>query len=59
MRDVMSDNEYDIEGMITKISAPPAAPMVIVRQKLEREKDATQPGFFLRLLGAISPKAGQ
>lgn len=59
MRDFLSDDDLDIERMIAVIGAPPAAPLAVVRQRLEREKDATQTGLLPRLLGVISPKAGQ
>lgn len=55
----MSGQDFDIERMIAVIGAPPAAPLVMMRQQLEREKDTALHGLLLRLLGAFSPKAGQ
>lgn len=64
MRDFVSDDDFDIERVIAVLGAPPEAPLVIVRQQLEREKataqhGAAQHGVLLRLLGAFAPKAGQ
>lgn len=55
----MSDKDQDIERLIMMIGAPPVAPMAVVRQKLEHDKDGEQLGLLLRLSGAFSPKAGQ
>lgn len=55
----MPDQETDIERLIAVIGAPPAAPMPVVRQQLERNGNDADHGFLLRLFGVFSPKAGQ
>lgn len=55
----MSDKDQDIERLIAMIGAPPAAPMAVVRQHLEHDRNGDQPGFLPRLFGVFSPKAGQ
>lgn len=59
MRDDLNLQDRDIESMVAQIGAPPAAPMSVVRQMLERQKNTAQLGLLPRLLGAFSPKAGQ
>ncbi|MBR2657424.1 MAG: hypothetical protein IKD58_13240 [Loktanella sp.] len=59
MRENLDLEDRDIESMVAQIGAPPAAPMSVVRQMLERQKDTAQLGLLPRLLGAFSPKAGQ
>ncbi|MFN3661975.1 hypothetical protein [Yoonia sp.] len=59
MRDLMSDENPDIERLIAVIGAPPAAPMAIVRQQLEHGKGDEHHGLLPRLFGAFLPKAGQ
>ncbi|WP_322894243.1 MULTISPECIES: hypothetical protein [unclassified Yoonia] len=59
MRDFMSEDDVDIERLIAMIGEPPAAPMKVVRQQLERENSTEHPGLLLRLFGVFSPKTGQ
>jgi hypothetical protein len=59
MRDFMPEIDSDIERLIAVIGAPPAAPMAVLRQQLERNKGVEEPGLLPRLFGAFSPKAGQ
>ncbi|WP_019954478.1 hypothetical protein [Yoonia vestfoldensis] len=59
MRDTAHKDDFDIEHMVALIGAPPAAPMVVVRQDLERARAHPQHGFFPRLLGVLTQKAGQ
>ncbi len=59
MRDLLPEDDTDIERMVALIGAPPAAPMVVVRQKLERDGDAVaQQGWVPRLLHFFVPRAG-
>lgn len=59
MRDLLPDDDTDIERMVALIGAPPAAPMVVVRQQLERDQSAAvQQGLLPRLLHFFVPRAG-
>jgi hypothetical protein len=59
MRDHVAEDNSDIERMVARIGAPPAAPLKVVRQQLERDPQAASASLFLRLRGAILPRAGQ
>ncbi|WP_322890108.1 MULTISPECIES: hypothetical protein [unclassified Yoonia] len=59
MRDFLPEEDSDIERIIAAIGAPPAAPMVVVRQELERSGTQVSHGLFPRLIGVFMPKAGQ
>lgn len=58
MRDDVTKDDCDIEMMVALIGAPPAAPMNVARQQLERAKDQTQLCLVPRLRGAIWSKVG-
>ncbi|MBQ1202978.1 MAG: hypothetical protein IIX61_04115 [Loktanella sp.] len=59
MRDHVPDEDCDIERMVALIGAPPAAPMQVVRQQLERDTRITVLRLLPRLRGSVSPKVGQ
>jgi hypothetical protein len=58
MRDLLPDDDFDIEHLVALIGAPPEAPMAVVRQKLERDGATASQGFLPRLLHFFVPGAG-